>query len=142
MGKTSFKASYNIQQTLNAFHYSTSHRFELSDNLLVSASVPSNSFGNVLSFGSPICWGSLGENNADSPTNTSPELKNKTGKNNVNTHHQQMIKKRNLIKFYEKKAAELVAHTVDTAANRCCTHLLWKTFITQLDLSVYIYIYI
>lgn len=142
MEKTSFKAGCNIQQTLNTFHYATSHRFELSDNLLVSASVPSNSFGNVLSFGSPTCWGSLGENNADSPTNTSPELKNKSKNNNFNNHHQQMIKKRNLIKFYEKKAAELVAHTVDIAANRCRTHLLWKKFTIQLDQSVHIFIYI
>lgn len=136
MEKTSFRGGCNIQQTLNRFHYSPSHRFELGDNLLVSASVPSNSFGNVLSFGSPTCWGSLGENNADSPINTSPESKNKSEKD-FNSHHQQMIKKRSLIKFYEKKAAELVAHTVDTAANRCCTHLLWKKFAIQLDLSVY-----
>jgi hypothetical protein len=111
---------------------------------LLSSSVPSDSLGNVE--GSSTCWGSLDENNttnwSQTPTQSSnlkKKLKKNHGRiNDLNDHHQQMIKKTNLIKFYEKKAAELVAHTVDTAANRCRIHLLWQTFSLPIDQQVYI----
>lgn len=124
------------------------HGFDQTNNLLVSASVPNNSFGNVMNTDTSNCWGSLDENNCNNwsqihtPPNHSPHLKKKRKKchnyfdDDVNNHHQQTAKKTNLIKFYEKKAAELVAHTVDTAANRCRLHLLWKKFSIQSDQQV------
>lgn len=123
------------------------HRCDQSNNVLLSASVPSNSVGNSMTSGSATCGGSLDENNASQnwsqlPPNHLPYFKKKCKKNNeyvyddLNEHHQQTIKKRNLIKFYEKKAAELVAHTVDTAANRCRIHLLWKLFGVPIDQQV------
>lgn len=116
------------------------------NNVLLSASVPSDSLG-IVGGGSTTCWGSLDENNTNNWSQTpthSPRFKKKFKKNHghindLNDHHQQKIKKTNLIKFYEKKAAELVAHTVDTAANRCRIHLLWQTFSLPLDQQVFIY---
>lgn len=119
------------------------HGIDQTNNVLLSASVPSNSLGNV-GDGTTACGGSLDENNTNNwsqnPTQL-PNFKKKSKKNHgrnndLNDHHQQLIKKTNLIKFYEKKAAELVAHTVDTAANRCRIHLLWQTFSMPLDQQV------
>lgn len=143
----SLKTVYNMQQRHSTPIRPPDRRFDQSNNVLLSASVPSNSVGNSMTSGSATCGGSLDENNAfqnwsQLPLNHLPYLKKKSKKNkeyvydDLNEHHQQTIKKRNLIKFYEKKAAELVAHTVDTAANRCRIHLLWKLFGVPIDQQV------
>lgn len=121
----------------------SNHGFDQAHNLL-SASVPSSSFANALTSGSPTCWGSLSEKStwSQTPPNNFPHLKKKYRKyydhlnDNLNSHQQQIIKKTKLIKFYEKKAAELVAHTVDTAANQCRLHLLWEKFGAHYDQRV------
>lgn len=112
--------------------------------------MPSDSFGNTVITELNTCWGSLDKNNTNNnqsqfSTIDSPQLKirNKNNSNRViddlNNHDELVTKKRNLIKFYEKKAAELVADTVDTAANRCRMHLLWQIFSTPIEQQVSIY---
>lgn len=133
---TSYKTSCsNTQQRHSTPIRPCTRVFEQYNNPLISASVPSNSFGNTITSGlaSATCWGSLDENNTNSWSQIpSYRLHEKGKKSNLNdSHHQQTIKKENLIKFFEKKAAELVAHTVDTAANRCRIHLLWQRFSSQ-----------
>lgn len=116
------------------------------NNFLLSSSVPSNSLGNDMPIGS-FTWGSLDGNNTNNslsrtpPPKCSPHLKKKYKKSRDHLNddfNYQTIKKNNLIKFYEKKAAELVAHTVDTAANRCRIHLLWQKFNKQFNQQVVI----
>jgi len=131
----SFKTNFNDQQRHSTPIRPTIRGFEHSNNLLLSTSVPSNSFGNAMISGTPTCWGSLDENNTNNNWG-SPHFNKKSKKSDLNNHHQQILKKKNLIKFYEKKAAELVAHTVDTAANRCRIHLLWQKFSIQFDQQV------
>lgn len=144
----SLKTTYNTQQRHSTPIRPSDHRFYQTNNLL-STSVPSDSIGNSMTSGSATCGGSLDENKtfkswSQLTTNQLPYLKKKHKKYNeyvhcdFNDHHQQTIKKTNLIKFYEKKAAELVAHTVDTAANRCRIHLLWKLFSKPIDQPVII----
>lgn len=109
--------------------------------------MPSNSFGNTIIPELNTCWGSLDKNNTNNnqfqfSPNDSPHLKRKNKKysthvnDDLNNHHQLVTRKKNLIKFYEKKAAELVAHAVDTAANRCRMHLLWQIFSAPSDQHV------
>lgn len=133
------KSNCSMQQRHSTPIRPTTRGIDQTCNFLLSASVPSNSFGDAITSESPNCWGSLDESNTNnnwSSKKNSPNSKKKSKKNDLNNHHQQIIKKRNLIKFYEKKAAELVAHTVDTAANRCRLHLLWQNFSVPYDLQV------
>lgn len=123
----------------------SNHRFDRTNKL--SSSVPNNSFSNTTISELTTCWGSLDKNNINNdqsqyPPNDSPRLKRRHKKNSnradddLYNHYLLVNKKKNLIKFYEKKAAELVAHTVDTAANRCRMHLLWQIFSTPYDQQV------
>lgn len=134
--------NYNKQQRHSTPIHLSNHGYKQSNNLL-SASVPSSNFDNVISE-SATHWGSLSEQStwSQTPPNEFPHLKKKYRKyydhlnDNLNSHQQQIIKKTNLIKFYEKKAEELVAHTVDTAANQCRLHLLWEKFGAHYDQRV------
>lgn len=142
--KETTKINSNMQHRHSTPIHLPVHGIDQTNNLIVSASVPNNSFGNI-SVNSELStsWGSLEENNSNNwsqthtPSNQSPHFKRKRKQcqnhfdDDVNKHHQQTVKKTNLIKLYEKKAAELVAHTVDTAANRCRLHLLWQKFSLQ-----------
>lgn len=138
-----FKTSCSMQQRHSTPIRPPDHRFDQANNLF-SSSVPSNSLGNTFISELNTCWGSLDKNNANNnqsqfSSNDSPHLKRRNKKcsnrvnDDLNNHHQLVMKKRNLIKFYEKKAAELVAHAVDTAANRCRMHLLWQIFSAPSD---------
>lgn len=101
------------------------------DNLVLSTSVPSNSFCNYGAPTSTTGWGSLDENRSYSTSSYFPHddvLDNNDFENDLDGYNTELIKMKNLVKFYEKKAVVLVAHTVDTAANRCLVHLLWKKF--------------
>lgn len=143
------KTNSNMQQRHSTPIHPSVHGFDQTNNLIVSSSVPNNSFGGIaMTSESSTGWGSLDENNSynwsqmHTPPNQSPHLKEKRKKcqnqfdDDVHNHHQQTIKKTNLIKFYENKAAEFVAHTVDTAANRCRLHLLWQKFSLQSEQQV------
>lgn len=147
--KVTFKTnSINIKQRHSTPIRPSIYRQDQINNFLLSASVPSNSLGYDMTTDSFACWGSLDGNYANNslsstpPRKFSPHLKNKYKKSRDHLNddfNNQTIKKKNLIKFYEKKAAELVAHTVDTAANRCRIHLLWQKFNKQFDQQVVIF---
>lgn len=109
----------------------------------LSISVPDNNSYHVTS-GSTTCWGSLnGGSNVNNDLCQTPQTRVSNLKklyqtrhnynDNLSSHQQQIMQKKNLIKFYEKKAAELVAHTVDTAAKRCQSHFLWQKLSEELD---------
>lgn len=101
------------------------------DNLVLSTSVPSSSFGNYSAPTHTTYWGSLEENKSHSIPNYFQHdniLDNSDLENDLDGYNTELIKMKNLVKFYEKKAAILVSHTVDTAANRCLVHLMWKKF--------------
>lgn len=141
------KNNYNKQQRHSTPIRLSNHGYDQSNNL--SASVPSSNFGNTVITGSSTCWGSLDENNiANTWSKTLSKDKKKYRRyydhlnDNLNSHQQQILKKTKLIKFYEKTAAELVAHTVDTAANQCRVHLLWQKFGAHYDQRVNKYIII
>lgn len=128
------RTDYNVQQRHNNTPMHPFVRgFDQTSSL--SASVPSDSFDNFVASRSVTCWGSLNDNKR-SENLTNSKKSTRKGNNELNNHHQQKIKKTNLIKFYEKKSAELVAHTIDKAANRCRIHMLWQIFRIQSDYKV------
>ncbi|VVC31045.1 Hypothetical protein CINCED_3A015141 [Cinara cedri] len=126
------KTDYNVHQRHNStLMHPYVRGFNESSSL--SNSVPSDSLGNaVVSYSATFL-----ENFKDNkqPENVSNLKHNyqKSNKDELNNHCQQRIKKTNLIKFYEKKSTELVAYTIDTAANHCRIHLLWQSFSIQSD---------
>lgn len=130
-----FKADYNALQRHGTPMHPCFRGFDRTSSL--SASVPNHSFGNVVTCCAATCWGSLNDNkrseNSADPKNGSPR---EGHGDELNNHRQQTIKKANLIQFFEKKSAELVAHTIDTAANRCRIHMLWQIFKAQPDNNV------
>lgn len=121
----------SIQQPHSTSIHITRPRSNHNNKLSSSGSMPISCFGNFKSFQASHTWGSLTENSAHndpSLPDTSPISKDESIKNELDPHKLLEMEKNNFIKFYEDKAAELVALTIDSATKRCFSHLLWQKF--------------
>lgn len=134
------ETNHRVQRPHSTYIRMPCRSFNQNNTLKSSGSMPISCFGNFISFQSSNIWGSLTESSNLSSPSTSPNLNKGSNKVELDSYTLLEMKKNNFSTFYENKAAELVAFTIDTATKRCFSHLLWEQFNKFIDQPVNTYI--